>query len=79
VNGTSEVKSGDALLDVLLEGGPADMPEGLRTRRVADTDYRVKVPHRGGYEHFERDDEPSDSARRTPVVFHWTMRTRIAE
>jgi hypothetical protein len=88
VNGISEVMSSDTPLDVQLEGGPADIPASLRTQRITNIEHRVKIPHRGGYEHFERTvatevppaaGESSDSANIAPVVFHWTMRTKIAE
>lgn len=65
----------------ILEGGPTDLPEDLRTRRVVRTDRKVKIPHRGGYEHFElvprHDGEDADD--HAPAVFRWTMRTKIAE
>jgi hypothetical protein len=62
-------------VDVVLEGGPATLPAELRSHRVASPEERVKVPHYGGYEHFEWD----RCANRTPLVFRWTGRTRVAE
>ncbi|WP_018216006.1 DUF5988 family protein [Salinispora vitiensis] len=61
-------------VDVILEGGP-DLPGEWREQRVAPGDYKVKIAHNGGYEHFER----TEAYGRTPVVFRWTQRTRIAE
>lgn len=60
-----------------LEGGPSDFPDELRAHCGASTDddYKIKVEHRGGYEHFERTDEREAEA----VVYRWTTRTRIAE
>ncbi|SCL72096.1 hypothetical protein GA0070606_5954 [Micromonospora citrea] len=65
------------IIDVVLEGGPADLPADLRSRRVARAEEKIKVRHYGGYEHFERGGAPE--AANVPVVFRWTGRTRIAE
>nr|MDT0660530.1 DUF5988 family protein [Micromonospora sp. DSM 115978] len=64
-----------AAIEVILVGGPANLPAELRAHRVSSLDDRVKVPHHGGYEHFAWD----SSVDRTPTVFRWTGRTRIAE
>ena len=64
------------LVEVILEGGPSDLPADQRARRVAPETVKVKVPHYGGYEHFERA-RPADGAG--PLVFRWTGRTRVAE
>jgi hypothetical protein len=66
----------DEDVDVVLVGGPSDLPAAARTQRVGPEDVKVKLIHRGGYEHFERERDASGSA---PVVFRWTSRTRIAE
>lgn len=62
----------------VLRGGPHDLPETLRTHRAPAEDLKIKVLHRGGYEHFERVDGtvPDGPAQ---VVFEWTMRTKVAE
>jgi hypothetical protein len=39
----------------VLRGGPLDIPAGMRDRRVATDDDKVKIQWLGGYEHFERD------------------------
>ncbi|MEU9508943.1 DUF5988 family protein [Micromonospora sp. NPDC048170] len=65
------------IIDVVLEGGPVDLPADLRSRRVARAEEKIKVLHYGGYEHFERGAFPE--AVGLPVVFRWTGRTRIAE
>lgn len=54
---------------VRLEGGPADITLPAQRIRVDGT--KIKLPHLGGYEHFERTSESG--------VFRWTMRTAIAE
>jgi Family of unknown function (DUF5988) len=59
----------------ILEGGPADLPTELRVLRALPADHKIKVPHRGGYEHFEQTKEHSEGVS----VFRWTMRTKIAE
>ncbi|MEU6075124.1 DUF5988 family protein [Micromonospora sp. NPDC047074] len=65
------------IIDVVLEGGPADFPADLRSHQVDQVAEKIKVRHYGGYEHFERDS--SLDLRDVPVVFRWTGRTRIAE
>ncbi|MCX4473467.1 DUF5988 family protein [Micromonospora sp. NBC_01655] len=70
---------GDAasIIDVVLEGGPTNLPTELRSRRISPAEDKIKVRHYGGYEHFERDSVRV--ADELPVVFRWTGRTRIAE
>lgn len=66
-------------VEVLLEGGPHDLPETHRRRRANGTADTIKVPHLGGYEHFERTGEVT-AAPGTPCrVYRWTARTLIAE
>jgi uncharacterized protein DUF5988 len=62
-------------IEAILEDGPADLPAELRRRIVEADSYTVKVPHLGGYEHFERVADSGDAS----AVFRWTARTRIAE
>lgn len=59
----------------VLEGGPADLPGALRVLGTLPDARTVKIPHRGGYEHFERAEDGADGVQ----VFSWTMRTKIAE
>jgi hypothetical protein len=61
-------------ITVVLEGGPADIPADLRLCRAEAGAVRIKLEHCGGYEHFERIENGAD-----PVVFRWSMRTRMAE
>ena len=64
-------------VDAVLTGGPDDIPPGLRETRIPTDREKIKIPHRGGYEHFERDaGVPADPTR---LVFRWTGRTAIAE
>jgi Family of unknown function (DUF5988) len=54
--------SAPATVDAVLEGGPLDLPTALRQRMAKPTDLKFKVPHRGGYEHFERLDQAAAGA-----------------
>jgi hypothetical protein len=64
---------------IRLEGGPRDFPEELRLRRGPSDQGKIKIEHRGGYEHFERTDERVELGDGQGIVFRWTKRTRIAE
>ncbi|MGX1881818.1 DUF5988 family protein [Streptomyces sp. NPDC055287] len=72
-------------VDAVLIGGPADIPPEARTARIAVTggeivSDKVKLRHGNGYEHFERlAGTAAHDGSAAPVVFHWTMRTAIAE
>jgi Family of unknown function (DUF5988) len=66
------------VIDVVLEGGPIDLPHDERTRRVWSDERKIKVRFYGGYEHFERGDSAIEGIT-GPIVFRWTGRTRIAE
>jgi hypothetical protein len=66
-------------VDVVLEGGPGDLPDSERHRRATTQEEKVKVAHRGGYEHFERTSEVSSVFGEPRLVFRWTTRTRMAE
>lgn len=73
----TEVLADDKAIGVVLEGGPTDLPTTLPIQRIAVDGERIRVPHRGGYEHFERAEvSPEDPPA---SVFRWTMRTQIAE
>ncbi len=65
--------------NVLLEGGPADLPEQARRVHVADLGQELKLPHRGGYERFRPTGEYREVEGRRLAVFRWSDRTRIAE
>jgi hypothetical protein len=67
-------------VNALLEGGPADIPAAERQRRVSAGDGKVKLLHRGGYEHFECTGELSDGQEDQPQsIYRWVTRTCIAE
>jgi Family of unknown function (DUF5988) len=67
------------LTQAVLEGGPETIPESQRAQLVNAHDAKIKIPHYGGYEHFERNGESHRDDRHQPATFHWTMRTEIAE
>ncbi|WUI00884.1 DUF5988 family protein [Spirillospora sp. NBC_00431] len=75
----SESFAHDAAVDILLTGGPADIPETARMRREVITDCKIKIRHRAGYEHFEQAEAGPRDGDPGPVVFRWIMRTSIAE
>ena len=63
----------------ILVGGPDGLPEGSRIQTVSHHSDKIKVSHRGGYEHFERRAEPDVAEIPEEIQFHWTMRTNVAE
>jgi Family of unknown function (DUF5988) len=63
----------------VLEGGPTSIPTASRIQTVGPHDEKIKLPHYGGYEHFERAGESDENASCQEIVFRWTMRTEIAE
>ncbi|NES17169.1 MULTISPECIES: DUF5988 family protein [Micromonospora] len=65
-------------IEAVLVGGPSDLPATARSQRLPSDGQKVKIHHRGGYEHFERESAGA-VASRDPVVFRWTTRTRVAE
>jgi hypothetical protein len=65
-------------IELVLVGGPSDLPLTQRIRRVARLDREIKVEHRGGYEHFSPINGPQ-GGRPHWVVYEWRFRTAIAE
>jgi Family of unknown function (DUF5988) len=68
----------DRIVEVLLAGGPTDLPAAARRLHADAGENRIKMLHCGGYEHFERVDG-QDTADGCPVIYRWVARTRIAE
>jgi hypothetical protein len=68
-----------AIVDIVLEGGPRDIPDAVRLRRAESAQYDIKVQHHGGYEHFARTSERSFMPGEPRVIYRWVYRTRIAE
>jgi Family of unknown function (DUF5988) len=63
----------------VLEGGPESIPAAHRIQEVSLFDEKVKLPHYGGYEHFERVSPPAGDTTGQNLVYRWTMRTEVAE
>jgi hypothetical protein len=63
----------------ILEGGPESIPDASRIQLVSPLDLKIKLPHYGGYEHFERAGWLDESTSDQHLVFRWTMRTELAE
>lgn len=68
-----------SMVTAVLVGGPTYLPQDMRTRRISASDDKIKIPHWGGYEHFERVRKADARERQDHIVFRWTMRTEIAE
>ncbi|WP_432035292.1 DUF5988 family protein [Streptomyces cucumeris] len=68
--------TGATEVDILLEGGPDDLPRAHQAVRSTLDSGRLKIQHRDGYEHFELVGGADDF---TPATFRWTGRTKIAE
>ncbi|MFF8275889.1 DUF5988 family protein [Streptomyces lateritius] len=60
-----------------LSGGPADLPERIVPLDTSDDD--LKIPHRGGYEHFKATARHQDGPEGRLPVYEWWERTEIAE
>jgi hypothetical protein len=71
--------SAPVAIQAILVGGPESIPETSRLQTVSPLDEKIKLPHYGGYEHFERVDwcDKHPSARQ--LTYRWVMRTKIAE
>jgi hypothetical protein len=81
------IQSGQMTIDAVLVGGPSDIKASRRiVHGVTLDEVKIKVLHRGGYEHFTRDTNqysaevsPSDSVATAAVIYRWSARTEIAE
>jgi hypothetical protein len=69
----------EGMVEIVLVGGPADIPAEARRCRAISAEERIKLAHRGGYEHFEPTSVQADEGGSSARVFRWTMRTKIAE
>jgi len=76
---TGGATSAVASVRAVLEGGPANIPTASRVQTVGLHDEKIKLPHYGGYEHFERTGELAENVTHQEIVFRWTMRTEMAE
>ncbi|GAA1573284.1 hypothetical protein GCM10009678_64870 [Actinomadura kijaniata] len=67
----------DTTLKAFLEGGPEGLPR--RIVRITPPGAEVKLPFRGGYEHFRATSRHRDTPEGRLPVFVWDRRTRVAE
>ncbi|MGQ4597767.1 DUF5988 family protein [Nocardia sp. R6R-6] len=61
----------------VLEGGPQDLP--TRIVPITPPGVELKVPFRGGYEHFKVTLREQDTPEGRLRVYEWCDRTKIAE
>jgi Family of unknown function (DUF5988) len=66
-------------VQAVLRGGPATIPTASRLQEVSPFAEKIKLPHYGGYEHFERTASLVEDTSCRQVIFRWTMRTELAE
>lgn len=69
---------GITAVQAVLEGGPESIPAAQRTQEVSPFDEKIKLPHHGGYEHFERVGSLEGNTVEQ-LVYRWSMRTEVAE
>lgn len=67
------------VIQVILEGGPENIPEASRLQTVSPLEEKIKLPHYGGYEHFERAGRPDKNPSGGRLTYRWVMRTETAE
>ncbi|MEU5420088.1 DUF5988 family protein [Streptomyces sp. NPDC001407] len=60
-----------------LEGGPDELPE--RVVPITPPGVELKIPFRGGYEHFKVTSRHQETKDGRLVVYEWWERTEIAE
>ncbi|RDI65405.1 DUF5988 family protein [Nocardia pseudobrasiliensis] len=60
-----------------LEGGPEALSE--RIVSITPPGVELKIPFRGGYEHFRATARHAETAEGQLPVFEWVDRTRVAE
>ncbi|MEU9179289.1 DUF5988 family protein [Streptomyces sp. NPDC048550] len=60
----------------VLEGGPVDLPERVVDAPSSGED--LKIPYRGGYEHYRPTARVQDGPLGSLRVFEWWERTEIA-
>jgi hypothetical protein len=76
---TTETASIVKSVRATLHGGPESIPDEKRVQLVSPLDDKIKLPHYGGYEHFERITDLTTSDTSGEVTFCWTTRTEVAE
>ncbi|TDD82978.1 hypothetical protein E1293_15675 [Actinomadura darangshiensis] len=63
----------DTSLKAFLEGGPADLPR--RIVGITPPGVELRLPFRGGYEHFKATSRHQDTPEGRLPVFRWSGRT----
>lgn len=61
----------------VLAGGPEELPEKIVPIDPSGAD--LKIPFRGGYEHFRATSRRQDTPEGALPVYEWWERTEIAE
>ncbi|GAA3905437.1 DUF5988 family protein [Streptomyces sp. NPDC003631] len=61
----------------LLEGGPEDLAGQIVP--VVPPGQELKIPHRGGYEHYKVTSRHEDTKEGQVNVYRWWERTELAE
>ncbi|MFF4835002.1 DUF5988 family protein [Streptomyces sp. NPDC001315] len=59
----------------VLEGGPGDLPERIVSVPAPGSD--IKVPFRGGYEHFRATTRQQETSAGRLPVYEWWERTEL--
>ncbi|MFF3958950.1 DUF5988 family protein [Streptomyces sp. NPDC001890] len=59
----------------VLEGGPDDLPD--RIVPLAEPGPDIKIPFRGGYEHFRATARQQETAEGQLPVYEWWERTEV--
>ncbi|SFC98223.1 DUF5988 family protein [Streptomyces aidingensis] len=65
------------MVKALLEGGPREL--GERVVSATPPEEEIKIPFRGGYEHFRATTRQADTVQGRLPVYEWWERTEIAE
>jgi hypothetical protein len=65
--------------NIVLQGGPASLPDAERMRHLSDTHEKLKLRHLNRYEHFEPTSHMRVHQGRDLKVFEWTGTTYVAE
>ncbi|TPQ21740.1 DUF5988 family protein [Streptomyces sporangiiformans] len=80
---TGKTKTPGKTAKAALEGGPADLPERIvpltATGPTGGAEEDLKIPHRGGYEHFRPTSRHKDTPEGKLRIYVWWERTEIAE
>jgi hypothetical protein len=63
----------DTSLKAFLEGGPTDLPH--RIVGITPPGAELRLPFRGGYEHFKATSRHQDTPEGRLPVFRWSGRT----